>query len=449
MPKRSFLRVFERFEPGLRSRCNALLHPQAQTLTALFYEELMRDEEARAFLENDLVHNRLSSSFTNWCWQVFDVNGAENADALDHLHLQVGAVHSRIGIPMHLISYGMQSVRDHALELILDNTENGQQNAAVSYVNCMLDTCLAIMNRAYMDRTVTEERNAQLMRFKMAHSDLALECERMRTELIIWSRDILLGQMSLSEDTPVNPPSIYNSTFGLWITHKADFYFPDYEDLKNIRGIVVKIDALINDRSEGSRGARSMPHENQIRLRELVDRAGWFINQIIEKSQNEYQSTDSLTRLINRRFMDNVLRREVEACRARNETFGILMIDIDDFKRVNDNYGHLFGDLVLQEIASTIHEAVRVTDFCFRYGGEEILVVIPNASQDTCEMRAESIRCAIENNVLRTEQGQEVRITVSIGVALYDGHPDFQRVIDAADKNLYAAKQDGKNQVVT
>lgn len=155
MPKRSFLRVFERFESGLRSRCNALLHPQACTFTALFYEELMRDEEARAFLENDLVHNRLSNSFTIWCRQVFDVNGAENADALDHLHLQIGAVHSRIGIPMHLISYGMQSVRDHALELILDNTENGQQNAAVSYVNCMLDTCLAIMNRAYMDRTVT------------------------------------------------------------------------------------------------------------------------------------------------------------------------------------------------------------------------------------------------------------------------------------------------------
>lgn len=448
MPSKSFQRVYERFEPSIRASCNRLLFPEAKALTDQFYQELMQDDEARVYLDNDLVRNRLTDSFIRWAKQVFDTSASENSDELDQLHLQIGLVHARVGVPMHLISFGMQAVRDHALDVLLREIPSAGLPNAVAYVNSLLDTCLAIMNRSFLDRAVVDERNAQLMRFKMAHSYVALECERMRSELISWSRDLALTSGIDKIDFSSKENSVYATAFGLWIAHKAELYFPDYPELAKIRAILVQIDALLKNWEAWAKDDDERHATNHMKIREHVDEIGWFINQIIEKSQQEYESKDTLTRLINRRFIDNVMRKEVEASRARDENFATLMIDIDNFKSVNDLHGHAFGDTVLQEVSSVILQSVRVTDFCFRYGGEEILVVIPNTKPEAAARRAEVLRQAVEGREFVTESGAPVAVTISIGVAMYEGHPDYQRVIEVADQNLYTAKKQGKNRIV-
>jgi len=125
------------------------------------------------------------------------------------------------------------------------------------------------------------------------------------------------------------------------------------------------------------------------------------------------------------------------------------MVDIDFFKRVNDTHGHDGGDRVLQGIAGLLLNQVRASDFVFRYGGEEFLVVLAELTLPQAEAVAEKIRSRIEATQVPLSDNRSVKVTLSIGVAEFDGHPDYQRLVDRADKALYAAKHAGRNRWVS
>lgn len=114
--------------------------------------------------------------------------------------------------------------------------------------------------------------------------------------------------------------------------------------------------------------------------------------------------------------------------------FCVLMLDIDHFKQVNDQFGHDGGDRVLQSLASVLGNQMRASDFVFRYGGEEFLVV-----QGEVDVGQAEILLAANPSV---------KVTLSIGVAAFDGHPDYLRLVERADKALYSAKHDGRNRCV-
>ena len=161
--------------------------------------------------------------------------------------------------------------------------------------------------------------------------------------------------------------------------------------------------------------------------------------------------TDTLTGLPNRRAFE----QRLAACMTLAASAGmnshapcVLMLDIDHFKRVNDTHGHEAGDRVLQHVASQIVNLVRSGDFVFRYGGEEFLAVVAAVDQERALAVAEKIRQQIEAAAIPLSGGQSVRVTTSIGIAEDNGHPDYQRLIERADKALYAAKESGRNRVV-
>jgi diguanylate cyclase (GGDEF)-like protein/PAS domain S-box-containing protein len=159
--------------------------------------------------------------------------------------------------------------------------------------------------------------------------------------------------------------------------------------------------------------------------------------------------TDSLTGLYNRRFLHEVLPRELTRAHRKKTPVAVMMIDIDHFKRVNDTYGHETGDRVLKEIALLIKATVRASDICCRYGGEEISVVLPEAPIEGARRRAEAIRAAIEKHVISFPAQKRISVTVSLGVAVYPDHGgDAEALLRAADKALYEAKNGGRNCVV-
>jgi diguanylate cyclase len=125
--------------------------------------------------------------------------------------------------------------------------------------------------------------------------------------------------------------------------------------------------------------------------------------------------------------------------------FAVLLIDLDHFKNINDSYGHDSGDLVLQQAADLITSSVRVGDFIFRYGGEELLVVLVEIDAKRAMSVAENIRSRFAAEPLRVGEGKNVPVTVSIGVAAYNGHPDYERIVKDADDALYRAKNAGRN----
>jgi diguanylate cyclase len=156
---------------------------------------------------------------------------------------------------------------------------------------------------------------------------------------------------------------------------------------------------------------------------------------------------DTLTRLLNRRYLETILRRQTDISMKQGFPYSILILDLDHFKQVNDTYGHEIGDAVLKQFSELLLLSVRSSDFIFRYGGEEFLIVLSNVDRQKAGNIAEKIRQKCEDHVFQLPTHQPIRKTCSIGVASYSGHPDFKRIIQQADLAMYEAKAHGRNQV--
>lgn len=160
--------------------------------------------------------------------------------------------------------------------------------------------------------------------------------------------------------------------------------------------------------------------------------------------------TDGLTGLFNHRFFHERLVEEIDRCNRYGKSgLCVLMIDIDDFKHLNDKYGHLAGDHVLKEVSSIIRRESRVSDIVSRYGGEEFAVILPETGKRMSLIFAERLRVLVESKSFAMEDMKiEEKVTLSIGISYFpEDASSPSQLIDRADKALYEAKASGKNQV--
>jgi len=163
--------------------------------------------------------------------------------------------------------------------------------------------------------------------------------------------------------------------------------------------------------------------------------------------------TDTLTGTGNRRYFDDQLNQEWHRAIRQQSSFGLIILDIDNFKNLNDTYGHLNGDIVLATLSKVIKLGFsRVTDKLARWGGEEFALILPDTSSAGTKKVAEKVRILIENNKFMLEDGKIIKVTVSIGVhsvmPQYNGEYTIPMFISDADAALYHAKRTGKNCVV-
>lgn len=162
----------------------------------------------------------------------------------------------------------------------------------------------------------------------------------------------------------------------------------------------------------------------------------------------ELSIRDSLTGLYNRRFIYEYWDKKAPEALRKQENIGILLIDADDFKKINDIYGHDIGDLALKVIAETIKSSVREMDIIGRWGGEEFIVILPLVKEDYTII-AERIRSNINRKIIYDRNDNPISLSVSIGGAVYpDDGEDLDKVISIADEKLYRAKREGKNKVI-
>ncbi|TGE32303.1 sensor domain-containing diguanylate cyclase [Desulfosporosinus sp. Sb-LF] len=161
--------------------------------------------------------------------------------------------------------------------------------------------------------------------------------------------------------------------------------------------------------------------------------------------------TDGLTGVYNHRYFQKRLREQISLCqrRKRSVTFGLLIIDVDNFKRFNDRYGHQFGDTVLQTIVRELQTNLREGDLIARYGGEEFVILVPETNEKIILLISEKIREVVERTHVHYPQtNQNVSVTVSIGATLWRPADSAASVISRADHALYQAKCTGRNQSV-
>jgi diguanylate cyclase (GGDEF)-like protein len=157
---------------------------------------------------------------------------------------------------------------------------------------------------------------------------------------------------------------------------------------------------------------------------------------------------DPLTGLHNRRYLDETLPRELQRAERAGQPVGIIMLDIDHFKRFNDTYGHDAGDTVLRAVGAFLKEHTRGADIACRYGGEEFTLVLPGASLADTQQRAEELRAGIQTLAVQHGEQPLAQVTISLGVAVFPAHgTTAESLIRAADQALYQAKRNGRNRI--
>ena len=236
-----------------------------------------------------------------------------------------------------------------------------------------------------------------------------------------------------------------------YVSHKSPTLGARLEELQAAMLVpLMKQERLIGILVLGRKiGGRSFPAEEV----ELLNQLSHHIATSFEYSRlYESATRDSLTGLLRRGAVLDALNRELDRSRRFGRPLAVAMVDIDRFKDVNDRHGHLKGDLILKRVAGTIFEGLRVTDQVGRYGGEEFLVVLPETDLQGAHVVSEKLRRLVQDVQMEADNGEEIRVTISLGVAALDqfgtgARPEVNDLISEADAALYRAKTAGRNRV--
>ncbi len=178
-----------------------------------------------------------------------------------------------------------------------------------------------------------------------------------------------------------------------------------------------------------------------------------FLAKYLMKARDfEYQyklaTIDGLTELYNHRYFQDTLRKQIDIARRYNQSFSLIIVDIDFFKKFNDTYGHQAGDAVLRQVAQTLKKNSRTTDYVCRYGGEEMSIILPNTGAEEALNNANRICKSVAEKPFHLTPVDTANVTISLGVATFpDNAQTPQDLIEWADKGLYYAKEHGRNQV--
>jgi diguanylate cyclase (GGDEF)-like protein len=182
-------------------------------------------------------------------------------------------------------------------------------------------------------------------------------------------------------------------------------------------------------------------------LRDLEDaslKLIYLLNKIYTENLSHIAIYDKLTQVYNRALLDSILYKSAKYSKRHKLPISIIMLDLDNFKGINDTYGHLEGDRVLKTVASIIKSSIRESDYVFRYGGEEFLILLPNTDINGAVVVGEKNRRNIEN----FDFGLDRKITISCGIKQIENYDNPYLDIEQADKYLYIAKKSGKNRCI-
>lgn len=231
----------------------------------------------------------------------------------------------------------------------------------------------------------------------------------------------------------------------------------DTQDSRSVAILPLKLrDKLIGCLAMGSNDAKRFTrHHATDFLQKLMAIGGVCLENAINRERIVLSGlTDALTGFYNRAYLDRRLNEEISRAARYQQPLSCLFLDIDFFKKVNDTYGHASGDIVLQEVAYRIKHQLRASDIPTRFGGEEFTLLLPQTGSDEALLLAERIRKAVRQSSVSTETGEQLNITISIGVSQILAHQHKQlkglgeKLLHEADSALYKAKETGRNKAV-
>lgn len=430
-----------------RELLSHVINAHAEDLVDLFYSAFLEDAEASAFLSHSVVQERLSHSLRNWLLDLLNADPEDGLEAFDERQKQIGEIHARIKIPIHLVMAGASMLKSGVCARLLKlNAEQRTVTTALMLLGEIVDYAIRRMSQAYVSGTTRRAQVDEAYRLASLGQDVSIERESQRAALMEWSQSVLFSLFGAAKGAPLE--RISQSAFGLWLRHRAGMMFQGSPSLESIEDAVQQIDSVLLPKIDEARSSNDERLQQAVgRLQKTIDEIKYLLGDMFQSVAGMENARDPLTKALNRRFMPSILSREISLANSSATPLTLLMIDVDHFKQINDKWGHPAGDVVLRQIAEVIMDNVRLSDFVFRYGGEEFLVALVETPESRGVEIAERIRTQFLAHQLQLPDGNVLTSTVSIGVATHRGHPDYAYLVDIADKALYRAKAGGRNRI--
>jgi len=427
---------------------SSIITINAETLVSVFYGNFLRHPEGAVFLNNSVVHDRLSHSLRIWLLDLVNLDEV-TTEAFEKRQIQTGVVHASIGLPVHLMLEGASLLKVEIACILSSSPAANERDkmVALAILDEVIDYAMRLMSASYVTSAKSRAHDDEAFRLFALGQDITTERESQRAALMEWCQAVLFDLATGKDIAALEP--LAQSSFGLWLRHRAELMFQKSNVLQSIGVLMERIDGEILPAIKDAQRAGPSEAVRYIgQLQGAIDEIKFLLADLFQSAAELESGRDPLTRVLNRKFLPSVLGREITLAKKNGLPLSIVMLDVDHFKAVNDRHGHSAGDIVLREVAEVLMDLTRGSDFVFRYGGEEFLVVLVETGIDEALQVAERFRRHFDMRRITLPDQTDLQVTISAGIAAYEGHPDYQFLINAADSALLDAKRRGRNQVV-
>ena len=347
------------------------------------------------------------------------------------------------------------------INLLRDITET-IMNRFSELAPSILGSQFAYVNDQYLDKTILDEAGTWLnSSFRIVNKYFeSITSRNQELEQFIVDTMRYLHETEehvISEVNSIQETYNENKEFAQNLSMNMERISQDFDEVtdletlkKEVMGTISNINKCIDEKSELDM-QQMKDKENKLkslgsRINDITKEA----DEIKKKAEKLEQESlhDELTGVNNRKAYDNKVTETIAGLKRYNVPSSLILCDIDHFKRINDTYGHIVGDLVLKKFIALVNEKLRATDFLARYGGEEFTIILPHIPLDKARAAAESIREHIYKSVFSYKEN-EILLTISIGVSTFRKDDTASSVFERADRALYLAKHSGRNIVKT
>ncbi|HEE0084658.1 TPA: diguanylate cyclase [Citrobacter youngae] len=435
--------------PDVHTILTGLSDDEIRHLVTVFYDYMLSHAESALFLNTEQVSTRLSGSMFDWLRSVLG-SAYEDLPLLLAKQREIGVVHARIGLPIDLVNRGARKLKEELYQLLKSKADYSVSllSDAICFSSLAMDTALEAMTVSYSPSYQNSLHTQEQYRLQTIYDDVNVERERQIRSFTDWENQFIYN---IATGLPSGDlVFLADSDFGMWFSHKGKHILGSGNLLAEMESVIAEIDnrltqALSNQQQPGETERMSLLQD----VRQLSAKIHFLLASMFEALVKQENGKDSLTQLLNRRFIPTIMRREISLALHSRRPFTLAMLDIDYFKQINDSYGHNTGDMTLKNVAAVIYEHIRSSDYVFRYGGEEFMILLVESDESQASIILETLRKKIAELRIAASMTESFSITVSIGVAEYDYHPDYKQLVDKADRALYLAKSHGRNRVET
>lgn len=431
--------LVEQADPLIRAKAAEIAVAHAHYLSIEFYRIVRIDPHAEEFLSNEQVERQLKSAMERWIINVLSAQ-VDDVERLIQIQHTVAEVHARIGIPVEIVEMGFRVLKKILYPVIFSSDYSAAEKLQVYHFSInSIDIAMEVMTRAFTFSDSSASKEDENYRIFSLLENAEEEKERQIASILSWEIDIIY-KVLLDSDLGSSLP-LSQADFGLWFNHKGRHYFSGIAEVGHISRLIQDFDGIFNQTMRNTRNLnnRSLRVKFLLQIRNTVSQIITLLRELFEEVSRHEVGMDVLTKLLNRRFLPTIFKREIAHANRTGTPLSVLIIDVDKFKEINDTWGHNTGDEILRKVSQAFYDNVRSSDYVFRYGGDEFIIVLTEASENETLRTAERIRSRVEKTKLKAANGEDIALSLSIGAAMFNGHPDYERLIQVQNPQSWSA----------